>query len=153
MGARTYAPQLGRFLQTDPIPGGSANAYAYTYGDPVNSNDLTGERAGKGLSAWALKDADEISRQEVAAYETALREEAERKAREAAEQARTYAAITTGTPQGENYEEEWWRRRMVGRRRRRIRRLPPRRWARSAHRRSSTNPATRRRDGKGGLGR
>ena len=59
MGARTYAPQLGRFLQTDPIPGGSANAYAYTYGDPVNSNDLTGERAGKGLSAWALKGAAE----------------------------------------------------------------------------------------------
>ncbi len=107
MGARTYAPQLGRFLQTDPIPGGSANAYAYTYGDPVNSNDLTGERAGKGLSAWALKDADEISRQEVAAYETALREEAERKAREAAEQARAYAAITVGSPEGESYEEEW----------------------------------------------
>ena len=44
----------------------------------------------------------------VAAYETALREErAERKAREAAEQARAYAAITVGSPEGESYEEEW----------------------------------------------
>jgi RHS repeat-associated protein len=43
MGARSYVPQLGRFLQSDPRPGGSANSYVYTYGDPVNSNDLTGE--------------------------------------------------------------------------------------------------------------
>ena len=42
MGARSYIPQLGRFLQTDPIPGGSANAYAYTDGDPVNSADPSG---------------------------------------------------------------------------------------------------------------
>jgi RHS repeat-associated protein len=43
MGARTYIPQLGRFLQTDPQPGGSANAYAYTYGNPTNESDPTGE--------------------------------------------------------------------------------------------------------------
>jgi RHS repeat-associated protein len=43
MGARTYIPQLGRFLQTDPQPGGSANAYTYTDGDPINSSDPTGE--------------------------------------------------------------------------------------------------------------
>jgi RHS repeat-associated protein len=43
MGARSYVPQIGRFLQTDPVPGGSANAYAYTYGDPVNSSDPSGE--------------------------------------------------------------------------------------------------------------
>lgn len=43
MGARTYIPQLGRFLQTDPQPGGSANAYAYTNGDPINSSDPTGK--------------------------------------------------------------------------------------------------------------
>jgi RHS repeat-associated protein len=42
MGARSYVPQLGRFLQADPIPGGSANAYAYTFGDPVNSSDPSG---------------------------------------------------------------------------------------------------------------
>ena len=42
MGARSYVPQLGRFLQPDPRPGGSANAYAYTFGDPVNTFDPTG---------------------------------------------------------------------------------------------------------------
>jgi RHS repeat-associated protein len=43
MGARTYIPQLGRFEQTDPKPGGSINAYAYTFDDPVNSADPSGE--------------------------------------------------------------------------------------------------------------
>nr|CEL21715.1 hypothetical protein [Kibdelosporangium sp. MJ126-NF4]CTQ92496.1 hypothetical protein [Kibdelosporangium sp. MJ126-NF4] len=42
MGARTYLPALGRFLQTDPVAAGSANDYDYTSGDPVNYNDLTG---------------------------------------------------------------------------------------------------------------
>ena len=42
MGARVYIPSLGRFLQTDPIPGGNANAYVYP-GDPINGNDYTGE--------------------------------------------------------------------------------------------------------------
>jgi hypothetical protein len=31
-----------RFLQTDPIPGGSANTYDYANGDPVNLFDLLG---------------------------------------------------------------------------------------------------------------
>jgi RHS repeat-associated protein len=42
MGARTYVPQLGRFLQTDPQPGGSIDPYAYTDDDPVNQADPTG---------------------------------------------------------------------------------------------------------------
>ncbi|HEX7299232.1 MAG TPA: RHS repeat-associated core domain-containing protein [Solirubrobacteraceae bacterium] len=42
MGARVYLPQLGRFLQTDPIPGGSCNDYDYACQDPVNSFDLDG---------------------------------------------------------------------------------------------------------------
>ncbi|WP_433524220.1 PA14 domain-containing protein [Nocardia pseudovaccinii] len=42
MGARTYLPILGRFLQVDPVPGGSANSYDYVNGDPINSLDLTG---------------------------------------------------------------------------------------------------------------
>jgi RHS repeat-associated protein len=42
MGARVYAPQLGRFLQIDPIPGGSANNYDYGNQDPVNYQDLSG---------------------------------------------------------------------------------------------------------------
>ncbi|WP_416566120.1 PA14 domain-containing protein [Nocardia testacea] len=43
MGARTYIPALGRFLQTDPITGGSANDYDYANADPINSSDLTGK--------------------------------------------------------------------------------------------------------------
>ena len=44
MGARSYIPQLGRFLTPDPVPGGSANAYDYADQDPVNGFDLTGTK-------------------------------------------------------------------------------------------------------------
>jgi RHS repeat-associated protein len=113
MGVRSYVPQLGRFLQTDPRPGGSANAYAYVFGDPINSNDLTGEYGTK-LAAWALKLASQLSDEEAAAYETALRAEAERKTREAAETAKAYAAMQNASPEGEHNneeegpEEEYW---------------------------------------------
>jgi hypothetical protein len=43
MGVRLYDPTLGRFVQVDPIPGGSANNYDYTNQDPVNGFDLSGE--------------------------------------------------------------------------------------------------------------
>lgn len=43
MGVRLYNPTLGRYLQTDPVYGGSANAYDYVNQDPVNADDLTGE--------------------------------------------------------------------------------------------------------------
>ena len=42
MGQRLYEPTLGRFLQTDPVPGGSANAYDYAGQDPINTYDLDG---------------------------------------------------------------------------------------------------------------
>ncbi|MFZ4668392.1 MAG: RHS repeat domain-containing protein [Microthrixaceae bacterium] len=57
MGARTYLPALGRFLQPDPVPGGSGNPYAYTDGDPVNSHDASGnmpEWLNKTLAAIAV---------------------------------------------------------------------------------------------------
>jgi RHS repeat-associated protein len=44
MGVRSYVPTLGRFLQTDPVKGGSANAYEYGFGDCVNNFDLDGMR-------------------------------------------------------------------------------------------------------------
>ncbi|MGW6457186.1 RHS repeat-associated core domain-containing protein, partial [Streptomyces sp. NPDC055078] len=42
MGVRLYDSVLGRFLQSDPVPGGSANAYDYANADPCNSSDTTG---------------------------------------------------------------------------------------------------------------
>ncbi|HTA97090.1 MAG TPA: RHS repeat-associated core domain-containing protein [Solirubrobacteraceae bacterium] len=99
MGARSYVPELGRFLQTDPRPGGSANAYAYTYGDPVDSTDLSGEYTVGGPSQ-ALIDSSAQGASEAAAEQAAInaaaRAEAERKAEEAA-----------GVEGGEEWEEEW----------------------------------------------
>ncbi len=42
MGVRLYVPHLGRFAQTDPVLGGSDNAYEYASGDCVNNVDLDG---------------------------------------------------------------------------------------------------------------
>lgn len=50
MGARAYSPLLGRFLQVDPVPGGSANDYEYGGGDPINTVD----RSGTDSNMWAL---------------------------------------------------------------------------------------------------
>ena len=44
MGMRLYAPTIGRFLQVDPEPGGSANAYDYVSQDPVDVFDLQGQK-------------------------------------------------------------------------------------------------------------
>jgi len=41
MGARVYIPSLGRFLQVDPVEGGTENNYTYPQ-DPVNDSDVTG---------------------------------------------------------------------------------------------------------------
>jgi RHS repeat-associated protein len=48
MGARLYSPSTGRFLSVDPVYGGSANAYDYTGGDPVNLTDVSG-------TAWCYR--------------------------------------------------------------------------------------------------
>ena len=45
MGQRVYVPTTGRFLQTDPVAGGSASDYDYANADPVNSFDLDGRCA------------------------------------------------------------------------------------------------------------
>ncbi|MBA2609567.1 MAG: hypothetical protein H0U92_11545, partial [Actinobacteria bacterium] len=55
MGVRLYDPRLGRFLQTDPIQGGSANDYDYVSGDPINGFDLGGTCKAKGKGNWLRK--------------------------------------------------------------------------------------------------
>jgi len=54
MGVRSYVPAMGRFLSRDPVKGGSANAYEYAAGDPVNNLDLTGEKC-VGSKAWVRR--------------------------------------------------------------------------------------------------
>jgi RHS repeat-associated protein len=88
MGARSYVPQLGRFLQTDPVPGGSANAYAYVFGDPVNASDPSGAYTAS-VPEFVIESAEQRSAEyfeylaQKAAEEAAARAAAERAAQEA----------------------------------------------------------------------
>jgi RHS repeat-associated protein len=121
LGARSYVPQLGRFLQPDPIPGGSANAYGYTFGDPVNASDPSGESsvleliAGHasevGAAALAKEEAEIAARRAAeaaqhAAEEASARREAESNALLASWNA-TWAAGPQYANEEEWYEEEW----------------------------------------------
>jgi RHS repeat-associated protein len=119
MGVRSYIPQLGRFLQPDPIPGGSANAYNYTYGNPLNTSDPTGDYTATITHAdeeYSDKLADDYTTEregEIRAAEEAKRAAEEAAAREAAEQTAAEAAWyaeTAGGPEyaGEEEWEEWW---------------------------------------------
>lgn len=49
MGQRVYIPSLGRFLQADPVEGGTSNAYVYVQ-DPINFDDYNGMW---GVPTWA----------------------------------------------------------------------------------------------------
>jgi RHS repeat-associated protein len=103
MGARSYVPELGRYLQPDPIPGGSADAYAYTFGDPVNTSDPSGE---DGMPTW-LVEANDNEAHQLTEEATARRiEEEERKAAEeaAARAAAEAAAAAAAEAAGPQYE-------------------------------------------------
>jgi RHS repeat-associated protein len=113
MGARSYVPQLGRFLQPDPIPGGSANAYTYTFGDPVNASDpsgassvielIAGHSAEVGAVAQAKEEAEIAARR---AEEAARQAAEEASARREAEGAAWWASLQAGFTGGG--EESWW---------------------------------------------
>ena len=116
LGVRSYVPQLGRFLQPDPVAGGSANAYGYTYGDPVNTSDPSGAYT-ISISNAVIEGAAEISSHGQEAYmaEKRAAEEAaaRRAAQEAAELAEEMAAAAGGPAAAgeeglEEGEEEWW---------------------------------------------
>ncbi len=93
MGARTYVPQLGRFLQPDPVPGGSANAYAYTFGDPVNQADLTGAYTPVAPS-WLYPLLNQAAVEAAQAYAAAKAAAEAAQAREAARLAAAAAAAS-----------------------------------------------------------
>jgi RHS repeat-associated protein len=92
MGVRSYVPQLGRFLQTDPVPGGSANSYSYVQGDPVNESDPSGEFVPK----WFEGAGDTVSKE-------MLEAEAARQA--AAAVAAAAAAAAAIAPSGDGGED------------------------------------------------
>ena len=62
MGVRLYSPALGRFLQVDPIYGGSCNAYEYTCADPINATDLDGKRKCSRWARWACRAYNRVQR-------------------------------------------------------------------------------------------
>lgn len=62
MGVRLYEPTTGRFLQADPIDGGSSNNYDYVDGEPVNDHDLGGTWSIKGITRFVKKMSYEMSR-------------------------------------------------------------------------------------------
>ncbi|MEU1226626.1 PA14 domain-containing protein [Streptomyces sp. NPDC005828] len=61
MGARVYLPVLGRFLQMDPVAGGSANDYDYVNADPVNGMDLAGTFSWKSVVHVATTAAEVVA--------------------------------------------------------------------------------------------
>jgi hypothetical protein len=52
MGVRLYNPTTGRFLSTDPIAGGNANAYEHCIAGRINCTDLDGRF---GWKKWAKR--------------------------------------------------------------------------------------------------
>ncbi len=104
MGVRAYVPEIGRFEQTDPISGGSANPYAYTNGNPVDETDLSGEYVENNYVAAFNGEENIRAIERELAREQAAQEEAERKAEEAAEAAEEAMEGAESDEEGEEEE-------------------------------------------------
>lgn len=105
MGVRSYVPKIGRFLQPDPVVGGSANAYGYTFDDPIDTSDPSGEYTiGEHQEAWTL----ESTTAEIEAKAKSIKEaeEAAARARAEAERLREEAELAAELA-GAQYAEEW----------------------------------------------
>lgn len=82
MGVRMYDPGLGRFLQADPVEGGSANDYDYVGGDPVNIFDLAGTAANRG-DQLSWRELEELAKKQAGKkYDPKIVNSAERKLRQ-----------------------------------------------------------------------
>jgi RHS repeat-associated protein len=111
MGARSYVPQLGRFLQPDPSPGGSSSTYAYTYGNPLNEGDPSGQwslnETSGGLSAVGTGEGTQLAGG-VGIGAGAIMPAPVNAAIEAAFEADPpWDQVTAGDEEYEEYEEEW----------------------------------------------
>ncbi len=110
MGARSYVPQLGRFLQPDPQPGGSANAYSYTHGNPLNEADPSGEwsleETSGGVSAVGTGEGVQLAGGTGIASGAVMPAEVNTQMEEAFWAAPPWDQITAGYEEYEEYEEE-----------------------------------------------
>ena len=72
MGSRVYLPTAGRFLQVDPVEGGTPNPYTYV-GDPINDNDYSGNFSFSGLINKIVHIITTVVRQVVQAVTAVIR--------------------------------------------------------------------------------
>ena len=111
MGSRSYIPQLGRFLQPDPSPGGSADSYAYTQGNPINETDLSGawslNQTSGGLSSVGTGKGVNLENGEGQAAGAITPLPVNKEIEAAAQANPPWDQFTAGTEEYEEYEE-WW---------------------------------------------
>jgi RHS repeat-associated protein len=112
MGARSYIPQLGRFLQPDPQPGGSANAYAYTHDNPLNETDLSGNwtlnQTSGGLTAVGTGTGTTPEGGTFIAEGAIMPAPVNLQIEQAFQENPPWDQTTAGNEEYEEYEEEWW---------------------------------------------
>ncbi len=97
--------------QPDPSPGGSANSYAYTHGNPVNETDLSGawslnETSG-GLSAVGSGEGIQVEGGTGIAAGAIMPLPVNAQIEAAFQASPPWDQFTAGTEEYEEYEEEW----------------------------------------------